>query len=105
MMRQLDLAETDLIDALGDQIYLDPAGDVWRTQEDYLSGDVVGRLEDARAAAERDERYRRNVEALEAVQPAPLTRIDIRVLCGAPWVPADIYRSFLKEHLGIERRG
>ena len=89
----------DAIEALGDRIWLDPAGDVWRTAEDYLSGDVVGKLADARAAAEIDLRYERNVAALQAVQPTPLTRVDIKVLFGAPWVPVENYHAFFAEVL------
>ena len=89
-------------EALGETIWLDPAGDVWRTAADYLSGDVVQKLDDAQVAAKDDPRYQRNVAALERVQPAPLTRSDIRVLCGTPWVPAEIYRGFLSEVLNVK---
>ena len=97
----LDAGEDEAREALGDGIWLDPAGEVWRTAADYLSGDVVKKLEDARVAAGDDDRYQRNVAALERVQPAPLTRVDIRILCGAPWVPAEIYRGFLSEVLTV----
>ncbi len=102
---KLQLSEAEAIEALSEQIWLDPEGDVWRTREDYLSGDVVGKLEDARAASLSDERYARNIEALEAVQPAPLTRLDITVLLGAPWVPIEIYRAFLTDVIGIGADG
>lgn len=85
---------------LGDAVYLDPEGETWRTSEEYLSGDVVKALEDARQAAVSDKQFERNVAALEAVQPAPLTRIDIRAQLGAPWVPADVYEQFLNEEIG-----
>ena len=98
----LDVSSDEAVDLLGEQIWLDPAGDIWRTSEDYLSGDVVGKLEDADVAAEIDDRYRRNVAALEAVQPAPLTRVDINVLFGAPWVPIEIYKTFLSEKLALD---
>jgi hypothetical protein len=101
----LEMDEEDARDALGDRIWLDPAGDVWRTAADYLSGDVVLKLEDARIAARDDGSYARNVAALEAVQPAPLTRVDIRILFGAPWVPADVYKTFLAETLSIKADG
>ena len=102
---KLEASEEYAIEALGERIWLDPAGDIWRTREDYLSGDVVGKLEDARAAASSEERYARNAEALEAVQPAPLTRLDITVLLGAPWVPIETYRAFLAEVIGIAADG
>ena len=101
----LKIGEEEAQDALGETVWLDPAGDVWRTSADYLSGDVVQKLEDARIAARDDPRYQRNAEALERVQPAPLTRIDIRILCGAPWVPVEIYQSFLSEALSVPAEG
>jgi N12 class adenine-specific DNA methylase len=101
----LDVDEDEAREALGDAIWLDPAGGVWRTAPDYLSGDVVQKLEDARIAAKDDPRYQRNAEALERVQPVPLTRIDIRILCGAPWVPQEVYRSFLSEALSVPAEG
>jgi N12 class adenine-specific DNA methylase len=101
----LGIDEDQAIQALGDAVWLDPAGDVWRTVAEYLSGDVVLKLEDARIAARDDGRYARNVAVLEAVQPAPLTRVDIRILFGAPWVPADIYKAFLAEALSIKADG
>jgi N12 class adenine-specific DNA methylase len=103
--QQLGIDADEAVERLGDQLWLDPAGETWRTAPDYLSGDVVRKLEDALVAAETDERYARNVEALEAVQPAPLTRVDINVLCGAPWVPVDVYRAFLAEKLNLDARG
>jgi N12 class adenine-specific DNA methylase len=100
--QQLGIDPGEAVERLGNLLWLDPAGEIWRTAPDYLSGDVVEKLEDAVAAAETDERYARNVEALEAVQPAPLTRVDINVLCGAPWVPVDVYRAFLAEKLNLD---
>ncbi len=56
----LNVDEEEAREALGDAIWLDPAGGVWRTAPDYLSGDVVQKLEDARIAAKDDPRYQRN---------------------------------------------
>ena len=67
----LGMDEEQAVKSLGDAAWLDPAGDVWRMAADYLSGDVVQKLEDARIAAADDRRYARNVAALEAVQPRP----------------------------------
>ena len=86
--------------AMGDLVYLDPDGRKWKASEDYLSGDVVKKLEDARAVAARDATYNRNVAALEKVQPEPLTRADITAQFGAPWVPEDVYKDFLEHALG-----
>ena len=37
------------------------------------------------------------MEALEAVQPTPLTPADIEVNLGAIWVPVEYYRQFMYE--------
>jgi N12 class adenine-specific DNA methylase/predicted kinase len=94
---RLGMTEAQAIRDLGNRVYLDPNGDVWRTAEQYLAGDVVTKLEAARAAAETDAKYKRNVKALEAVQPEALTRVDITVPMGAPWVPSDVYEDFVHE--------
>lgn len=93
------VTEAQLIRDLGDLIYKNPASSEWETRDQYLSGDVVTKLEEAKGAAESDQAFRRNVDALEKVQPAPLTREDIRVPFGAPWVPADVYKAFFRDEL------
>ena len=45
------------------------------------------------------EAVRRQVEALEAVQPADLGAGEIGVRIGANWVPIDIYQQFMVELL------
>ena len=75
--------------------YEDPnAG--WVTADEYLSGNVRVKLLDARAAAEIDKRYERNVAALEAVVPAdkPYDEIMLPRGPGSPWMPVDILPEF-----------
>lgn len=96
-------SEEQAAEQLGELVYRNPNGDSWQTAAIYLSGDVVTKLADARAAAESDPAYSRNVSALEAVQPAPLTRDDIHAPFGAPWVPAGDYETFLRQLLGLSR--
>ena len=92
--------EAAVIKELGDLIYDDPAGHGWQTAQEYLSGDVLSKLEDARAAAKTDQKFERNVKALEKVQPKPIHHTDIRVPFGASWVPPEIFEDFINEHLG-----
>ena len=95
--QRMGISEAAAIRELGDLVFEDPVSGDWRTAGDYLSGDVVTALEQARAGAKSDpDKFTRNVDALEKVQPAPLTRVDIRVNLGAPWVPADVYEAFLR---------
>ena len=72
------------------------------TADEYLSGNVRRKLRMAKAfyeAApdEQKESVRRNVEALEAVQPPDLGAGEIGVRIGANWVPIDIYQQFMEE--------
>lgn len=94
----------ELVAELGDRIYLNPQkyygnpDEGWELAEEYLSGHVRDKLLYARQkAAEEPELFTRNVEALEAVQPEPLTPADIEVNLGAIWVPVEYYRQFMYE--------
>ena len=101
--QMLDLAtEEDAAHALGDLAYRNPDGRQWESAEEYLSGNVVQKLEDARAIAKSDHAYGRNVRALEAIQPKRKTASQITPSIGAPWVPTDVYEGFLRE-IGIHR--
>lgn len=90
-----------VIEQLGDLIYKDPSKDAHILADEYLSGDVVTKLEEARVAAETDPQYQRNVEALIKAQPLPLTPMQVTVNLGAPWVPPEIITDFAHEILGL----
>lgn len=91
--------QADVIAQLGSAIYEAPDGG-WQTADEYLSGNVVRKLDEARAAAKQNRRYQRNVDALLAVQPRPLAPSEITVRLGANWVPAKDIEAFAKEALG-----
>lgn len=63
----------------------------------YLSGYVKDKLKEARTAAESDESFKRNVEALEKVQPKDIPINEIFIPLGATWIPLDIYNDFMYE--------
>ena len=74
------------------------------TADEYLSGNVRRKLRMAKAFLEtapdsQKEAARRQIEALEAVQPADLGAGEIGVRIGANWVPIDIYQQFMEELL------
>ena len=71
------------------------------TSEEYLSGQVVTKLERARALAAEHPEYQKNVAALEAVQPEPLTASEISVRLGATWVDKAYYKQFYCELVGV----
>ena len=74
------------------------------TADEYLSGKVRQKLRMAKAFLEvvpdeQKETARRNVEALEAVQPQDLGAGEIGVRIGANWVPVEVYQQFMRELL------
>ena len=74
------------------------------TADEYLSGNVRRKLRMAKAFLEvapesQKEAARRQVEALEAVQPQDLGAGEIGVRIGANWVPIDVYQQFMMELL------
>ena len=73
------------------------------TSEEYLSGEVVTKLDHARAIAAEQPEYQRNVDALETVQPEPLTASEISVRLGATWVDKSYYKHFYCELIGLYR--
>jgi N12 class adenine-specific DNA methylase len=83
-------------------LYRNPQSEQWETDDQYLSGDVRIKLENARAAAERDPSYSSNVAALEAVQPVDLAASDIDARLGAVWIPADDIEAFASAILGAD---
>ncbi|WP_339761726.1 DEAD/DEAH box helicase family protein [uncultured Hoeflea sp.] len=91
-----------VIAELGSAIYRDPTDGSWQTSDAYLSGPARDKLAIAEAAAELDPAYRRNVEALEAVQPADLSPSEITARLGAPWIPASDVVDFVKESMGTD---
>ena len=79
---------------LGGLVYRNPEG-AWETADRYLSGNVRAKLAAARSAAALDASYQRNIEALEAVQPADLQPGDIEARLGSSWIPATDIRDFV----------
>ncbi|MFT9159458.1 MAG: DEAD/DEAH box helicase family protein [Acetobacter sp.] len=107
MAELLGVSEQQVVHELGEAIYLDPprsteGADVWLTADAMLSGAVRTKLAEAREAAQMDPRYRRNVTALDAVQPEDLRPSDITARLGAPWIPVADIRAFTREVLGVE---
>lgn len=74
--------------------------------EEYLSGDVVSKLEDAMTDPET---FAKNIEALQAIQPAPKTKEDlmdgrVSTALGAHWVDPKDMSKFVAEQLGVQPR-
>ena len=92
----------DWVEQCGEVVFLKPnSEDDYVTRDEYLSGDVVTKLADARAAAEKDKSFERNVKALEEVQPERIPFDDITIHLGARWIPEEVLNDFVNELLGI----
>jgi N12 class adenine-specific DNA methylase len=89
----------EIVKELGDVVYDDPQAGIV-TADEYLSGDVKTRLAEAKAAAQSDPKYKRNVEALEKVIPIDKKPSEISVSIGAAFVPAEVYEQFVKHISG-----
>lgn len=85
-----ELLETGLV-------FVNPETSGIETRDEYLSGSVRKKLKAARAAAEIDPSFKKNVDALEQVQPDDIAATDISYQLGQNWIPRDIYEQFFKE--------
>ena len=99
--------EQEMIEELDNLIYQDPSkihdfNKGWVIASEYLSGNVKQKLNYAKSVNENN-KYDKNIEALERVQPAPLEYDEISVKLGTTWIPEDIYHQFCVELLDIPR--
>lgn len=100
---KLGVDRAKVIEDLGDQVMRVPGTeDVYEPRDAYLSGDVVSKLAEAKAAAERDPQFQKNVSALEAAQPDPLSPAEIAMNIGMPWLPVETMHEFA-DSIGIGR--
>jgi N12 class adenine-specific DNA methylase/type I restriction-modification system DNA methylase subunit len=86
---------------LGNLAYQNPEGREWETADCYLSGNVRSKLLAAQDAARTDSAYRRNVEALQEVQPKDLEPSEIEARLGSSWIPPSDIRNFVAELLDV----
>ena len=104
LKRSVDLAymsklygktESEIIEELGDKLYINPFDGKPVLAEEYLSGNVREKLEEAKEAAKSNPEYARNVEALSKVIPADLQPDEIDASLGASWIAPDIIEKFV----------
>lgn len=93
---------------LGDSVFRNPKTvkpddkySGFETAEEYLSGRVADKLGEAECYAEKNPEYKRNVTALEQVQPTPVTASEISVRLGATWIDKEYYQDFYCELVGV----
>ena len=101
MARLLSAPEQAALDALAEagHVFLDPADSHWKTADDYLSGNVKEKLKHALLSGAAN---RRNIEALERVQPDDLLPAAIEPRLGAVWIPAVEVETFVQEVLELK---
>jgi len=85
-----------VLESLVERVYRVPGTSHYELADVYLSGNVVAKLRDARAWAERDPAFERNVAALQAVQPTPLGPKEIILNLNAFWLPGAVVTAFIK---------
>ncbi|MBK7901211.1 MAG: N-6 DNA methylase [Azonexus sp.] len=97
----LEAPEAEVLEVLANagHIFRDPMDGSWKTADDYLSGNVKTKLKQAVLSGAA---YRRNVEALEKVQPEDLPPAAIEPRLGAVWVPAHDVETFVQEVLELK---
>jgi len=98
----MDVSEQEAIDGLGDAIFHDPDGRKWVTDDEYLSGNVREKLVNAKDAAEVDKKYKRNVKALESVQPEDLPASRVTISLGMPIINKKYIEKFASEVLEMD---
>lgn len=95
--------KSEIVKNLEGEIFLLPNVDeeIYQTKEEYLSGDVVKKLEEAQYAVNSgDTRFENNVNALIGVQPAKRDYTEIGVSLGSHWVPVEHVQNFVNSITG-----
>ena len=101
---QVELQMT-LIEELGDLIMPDPEkylnGELtYVSRQDFLSGDVVTKLEVVDLFVKQDNQdfnWPHYAGLLEAIKPARITLADIDYRIGSRWIPLSVYGKFAQE--------
>lgn len=96
----LGLPFEETISVLGSHIQYNPESGGYESADKYLSGNVVAKLETARAFLEDsplDPKILKSVEALEKVQPEkiPFELLDFNL--GERWIPKEYYNRFASD--------
>lgn len=89
--------EKEIVKSLGDKVFKDPATDSYVMADEYLSGNVREKLEQAKLAVQANRDYAKNVKALEKVIPQDWTEKDIKASLGSAWIPAQDVEQFARE--------
>lgn len=91
------LTEFEILNRLEGHIYINPQHSQWETVDQYLSGNVVEKLRDAKeqtALHPDNVQFQRSLEAIGKVQPEkiPFELLDFNL--GERWIPTSFYDRF-----------
>lgn len=101
------LSDQEVIEALAHHILLNPETTQWETRDQYLSGNVVRKLElaEQHVAEDPDNPYLRNsLEAIRKVQPEPIPFELLDFNLGERWIPGHIYNRFATDLFELDTR-
>ena len=107
MARLTGKAEEEIYQELKGDIFLnplfgqDPGEEKYLSADEYLSGNVREKWQAAKEAAKGDPTFQVNAEALERVQPRPLTAAEIDAHLGAVWIEPAYINQFMAESFGL----
>lgn len=104
MAKVYDKDPDAIVKELGDLVFSTPEGGV-ETADEYLSGDVKTKLEEAQAAAKDNPAFARNVTALKGVIPRDKTPSEIHVSLGAHFIPSEVMTDFIEHITGASHAG
>ena len=97
MAQLTNMSETKIAEELVGIIFKDPVTQVWKTGDEYLSGNIREKLRTAKTFAENNSEYVINVNALEKVQPKNLEASEIEIRLGANWIEKTYINDFMIE--------
>lgn len=74
------------------------------TKEEYLSGDLVEKLELAKEASTQDSDFLRNVKDIQEKMPAKLSLDQIDFKLGSSWIPTEVVKDFICDHFELTEK-
>ncbi len=76
----------------------------WMLREQYLSGNLMAKLETAKQMDTRYHRFGANIAALQMAMPEKPEFDSVGIYLGAQWIPPDVYSEFCGEILKLYKR-
>lgn len=81
-------------------IYVNPVTGLYEERNEYLSGNVREKLEQAEQANENGQ-FDANIRALVKIIPMDIPLPLIKVSLGSTWIPIALYEQFFKETFNV----